>query len=135
MRQVRQTRVAQEDSQGTFGTWVVDGQPICVTLEPDWEENGVGISCIPAKKYKVVRHHSPTYGECWKVLNVPNRSNILIHILNWDHETEGCIGLGEKFAKDSQGRWMISNSADAINEFMRIMEGTNEFDLTIVEAF
>jgi hypothetical protein len=104
-------------------------------LEPDWEENGIGISCIPAKKYKVVRHVSPTYGECWKVLNVPNRSQILIHPLNFDHETKGCIGLGEAFSKDGAGRWMITNSRLACSKFMRLMEGISEFDLTIVEAY
>ena len=69
------------------------------------------------------------------VSNVPGRSSILIHAGNWDHNTQGCILLGEKFETDGEGRWMVQQSGDAIREFMQEMSGLNEARLVIVDAY
>lgn len=135
MKNIRLTRVAADSKEGTFGTWVVDGQPMAVTCEPYWRENATNISAIPSGSYRIKRHVSPTYGECFMVLDVPGRSSILIHPGNWDHNTEGCILLGEKFETDSEGRWMVQQSGDAVREFMQEMSGVNEARLVIVDAY
>ena len=135
MRQIRLTRIAAHPEHGTFGTWVVDGQPMAVTLEPYWRDNARSISSISDGVYRIFRHKSPTYGNCFMVDDVQHRSHILIHAGNWDDNTEGCILLGEKYEQSSDGRWMISESRNAINEFMERMSGINEATLTIREEY
>ena len=51
----------------------------CDTLELPWLDNQKRISCIPEGEYDVIKHVSPKFGECFWVLNVPDRSEILLH--------------------------------------------------------
>lgn len=49
------------------------------------------VSCIPEGTYQVTRHNSPTFGDCFLVNDVPNRSEILIHAGNTTDDTQGCL--------------------------------------------
>ena len=51
----------------------------CDTLELPWMDNQKRISCIPEGEYDVIKHVSPKFGECFWILNVPERSEILLH--------------------------------------------------------
>jgi hypothetical protein len=74
---------------------------MCVTLELANNGNQKFTSCIPEGKYKVEKYWSPTKGECFKVLDVPGRDNILIHKGNYANgakvDTKGCILVGYAF--------------------------------------
>jgi len=51
----------------------------CDTLELPWLDNKKRISCIPEGEYDVIKHVSPKFGECFWILDVPDRSEILLH--------------------------------------------------------
>lgn len=134
MRQIRLVRVASNPDEGTFGSWVVDGQPMAVTVEPYKMDNATNVSCIPTGQYIIKRRYSDKYKNHFIVTNVGGRSYILIHWGNTDGDTQGCIILGESFGVIN-GQWAVVSSKVAFNEFMDIMDGINQANLTIVEAF
>jgi len=134
MKQIRLTRIASNPNEGTFGTWTLDGQPICLTLEPYSRSNAVSVSCIPTGQYILKRYDSPKYGSVWMVTEVEGRSYILVHWGNWDHNSKGCIILGEGFSV-IDGKWAVSSSKLAFKEFMKLTAGETELNLTIVDAF
>lgn len=70
----------------------------CVTLEPSWILNQSFISCIPTGRYKIrtIEDHE-TFGKCLLLHDVPGRTGILVHLMNYFKQTEGCIGVGRRF--------------------------------------
>ena len=87
------------------------------TLELPWKNNAPRVSCIPAGRYEVVKRNSPKYGDHFHVLNVPNRSYILIHHGNYNRDTLGCIlvGIGVKDI-NGDGELDVVNSRAAMKE-------------------
>jgi len=83
------------DINNTLGCMTIEGlnHPI-FTNELAWKFNQKEISCIPEGCYIVKPHHSEKFGNCFKVLDVPNRSDILIHVGNTEKDTKGCILVG-----------------------------------------
>lgn len=70
-----------------------------VTLELPWLNNQSSISCIPAGIYnciKVPQTIKIPYVH-FEITAVPNRSGICGHILNFNRDSEGCIGFGYDF--------------------------------------
>jgi hypothetical protein len=102
-----------------------------VTLEDKWRNNEKMISCIPKGKYKIQRHQSPHFGECFKVLDVPNRSEILIHAGNTQKDTNGCILLGLMYGTIGTTAAILSSRA-AIANFMTEMIKVDEAELEVV---
>ena len=68
----------------------------CFSLELPWKKNDSRVSAIPEGTYNVVKRNSPKYKDHLHILNVPNRSMILIHEANYVRELLGCIAVGEK---------------------------------------
>lgn len=74
----------------TNGTLTLpDGQEFD-TLERPWLNNQTSISCIPAGHYKFTRD---THGrfQWFRVLDVPNRTNIEFHPGTKPEHSKGCI--------------------------------------------
>jgi len=118
-----------QSSNGTFGVWTNDDKPLFVTLELPWEDNQKDISCVPAGTYHVVKVYSEHFKRyVYKLMNVPNRDNVEIHIGNTVKDILGCIVLGMNYSMTEYG---IVNSTIAFNSFMSIMP--SEFDLTIFD--
>lgn len=90
---------------GTFGRLFLDDVPMCYTLEPS---PSAAHPCIPLGRYKVAlnilspkyRFRTPYSTLCHgcvpRLLSVPGRDGILIHIGNFAKDTLGCILVGEK---------------------------------------
>jgi len=120
---------------GTFGGLKTDGWS-CVTLEREWLANQHDISCIPLGQYECTLIDSPRHGTVYEVKNVPERTNIEIHVANVMQELRGCIALGKEFSSlttvASQGRvmWGVRDSRAALEEFMHLMNG-EDFLLSI----
>lgn len=103
------------------------------TLEDAWNNNKKGNSCVPKGTYSCIPHgwhNEPVKKkQVWELLNVPQRTSILMHIGNKIGDTDGCVlcGFGLTIGFDSV---MITRSTDAIN-LMRREIGDNPFTLVI----
>ena len=77
---------------GVNGTLSFSSKMICRSIELPWKDNLRGQSCIPEGRYELIPRSSQKYGECIELLEVPNRSGILIHPANYAlTELRGCI--------------------------------------------
>ncbi len=130
MKQLRLIRVTEHNG-ATFGVLCIDDRPMFVTLEDKWRDNERMVSCIPKGRYVIKRHKSPKFGECFKVQNVPDRSEILIHAGNTHIDTHGCILLGLMFGTVGTNSAILSSRA-AVANFMTEMLGVEEAALEIV---
>jgi len=104
--------------ESTIGTLTVETQLskwTCRTLELP-EKDGLPGSCITTGTYSIILAPSPkflTSKDAWEreegksvphLVNVPNRSNILIHWGNTARDTEGCILVGHGAGTDFIGQ-------------------------------
>lgn len=104
------------------------------TLELPWRENQFQISCIPTGKYRCIKRKSDKYKKHFHVLDVPNRSLILIHHGNFHVDTLGCIIAGSDLKDiNNDGFIDVVNSKKTMKKLLNILP--NEFDLTIRNCF
>jgi len=71
----------------------------CYTIERPWLDNKPLISCIPEGEYEVAPFESTKFEKdnpVYQILDVPNRTYILIHVANWAYQLQGCIAVGDK---------------------------------------
>lgn len=80
----------------TQGILFVKGTYFCDTLELPWKDNARKISSIPTGMYSVQWRKDDVFPEVLEVLNVPERSGILIHSGNTTADIKGCILVGVK---------------------------------------
>jgi hypothetical protein len=121
-------------SEGTFGAIMYDGVPFALTLEREWLNNASNISCIPAGDYRCRRVNSPRFGDTFEVTDVEGRTHILFHKGNLDDDSHGCILVGEQFGNIRESAGVLA-SKQGYGEFMLLLSGTDEFDLTIINCF
>jgi hypothetical protein len=133
MRQLRLVRVT-ECNGATLGVLCLDDSPEFVTLEDAWRDNERQISCIPQGRYKVKLHRSPRFGLVYRVEDVPQRSDILIHAGNTHKDTHGCILLGMQFGKLGSDSAILA-SRSALLQFMEKMGNTPEAQLVVIDAY
>jgi len=120
----------KDDGEQTRGHLVVMrngiAQYACLTLELPWKCNERRVSCIPTGTYIARKHRSPKFGQSVHILDVPGRSEILIHPANYAHQLLGCIapGLhsidinGDGKEDVTASRWVMENLLKALpNEF------------------
>lgn len=145
MRTVTIKRIGTSD-QGTFGILETDTGVEKRTLELPWRDNKQNESCIPKGTYQCEWLFSTRFGQCYHIMKVPNRADILFHPANFGGDTSkgfesdlsGCIALGEKITflatPKGKGQKGLSASRIATKEFFEIMDH-EPFMLTIVECF
>lgn len=103
----------------------------CVTLERPWLDNAKNISCIPEGTYDCVPHDSVSHPNTYRVLNVPNRTAILLHSGNYPRHSAGCVLVGSDFGDiDGDGIDDITASNKAVEELYDTI-GDNNFKLVI----
>lgn len=111
---VRATLIRHPARECTLGVIVLDNGRAFQTLELPWLDNVYDISCIPEGEYTVIPHSSPSKGECFALLDVPMRKDILIHAGNLTKDTHGCILVGLEREGES-----IRQSRAALAELMK----------------
>lgn len=97
----------------------MDGQSECFCLEPA-RVNPVnaGHPCIPVGEYRVILTPSPHLGYLTpELLDVPERSDIRVHIGNYPKDSLGCILVGETNTLDAVG-----NSHSAFEDLMALLK-------------
>ncbi len=137
MRTAKLVRQPSTD-QGTFGVLTVDNGDRFYSGELPWRDNHADLSCIPPGDYICSLFDSPKHGLVFRLQNVPHRSDIEIHSMNYfgdvikgyKAESKGCIGLGTD--EDVwQGQRVIIHSKAALQLFMNEM-GSEDFALEII---
>ena len=90
--------------EGTNGTLLLHGRPLCHTIELPWRDNRRNISCIPEGHYRLAFTRSNRHGLRLKGLAVPKRDGILIHAANNAlAELQGCIAPVTKLTGSGKG--------------------------------
>lgn len=128
-----------DTDEGTLGRVFVDFKPFCHSLELPDRSNMRNVSRIPAGEYRCVWHRSPRFGWVYAVLDVPGRSDILIHPGNWAgdkalgyrSDLSGCVALGSRVGRLA-GQSAVMASRLAVDNFVRAL-GRQPFTLIIVE--
>lgn len=127
-------RIEEHEDFGTFGVLRINKAAFCVTLEPADLLNAPSVSSIPAQQYICRRHVSPKFGETFQVMGVPGRTNVLFHAGNVMPDTQGCILLATSYGKLGEKRAVL-NSGATFKAFMMLMDGLDEFHLTVREVY
>ena len=98
----------------TRGTLIV-GSDIYETLEPPRQEDKP--RCIPPGRYRVVMEYSPAFDMALPELKgVPDFTEVKLHVLNYPHQTLGCIGVGL-----SGGEQYINKSEKALGAIIHAL--------------
>lgn len=131
------------EAYGIFGTLYDEANNvIAVTLEHAYDSGLGNGSYAPkvAPGVYICQRHAPnrlSY-ETFELQNVPSFQNkdvsgILIHILNYDAESEGCIGVGRNVVPNpnKSGKNMITSSKNTFLKIMDLQKGLESFTLTI----
>lgn len=86
------------------GELTLNGKHIAYTIELPWRENKRRISCIPEGTYILRKRYSEKFKWHFVLLDVPNRSCILIHPANDAlKELQGCIAPVTKITGEGIG--------------------------------
>lgn len=101
------------------------------SLELPFVNNQKFISCIPEDEYEVIKHISPTFGECFWIQDVPKRSEILMHAANYvgtpnprtgKSDLKGCIAPGLQFSDlNGDGIREVISSRLAMTKLLRYL--------------
>jgi len=118
---------------GTLTVYTDKIKPIfeCKTMELEVDCNAKRDDAIPFGTYNVVKRFSAKYGWHFHILDVPNRSFILIHNANYSFQILGCIAVG-KAHKDinKDGLKDVTSSKATMKKLLAIMP--DKFILKIV---
>lgn len=118
---------------GVFGVMTYNGDPFCLTLEPNKIKNGNQLH-IPEGSYICSRHSGPKFKNTWEITDVPGRTAILFHSGNIEDDSLGCILLGSTFGS-LRTKLAIMKSSNTFNRFMHISERADSLHLTITNCF
>lgn len=100
------------------------------TLELPWRDNERNISCIPEGSYRVIKHNSPKFKQSFWLQDVPDRSEILIHIANFTSDLRGCIAPGERHVDmNRDGVLDVTSSRLTLEKMYKLLP--NEFQINI----
>jgi hypothetical protein len=108
---------------GTNGDLLLNGDRVCSTIELPWKNNQPRVLCIPEGKYELKDRYTHRFGMHFILLNVPNRSYILIHAANDAlQEIKGCIAsvttlTGE--GKGTQARLALARLVSIVYPFFK----------------
>jgi hypothetical protein len=113
----------------TIGELLIDGIFECFTLEDKERLMKIkGETAIPKGTYKVIINESNRFKRLLPLLiNVPNFEGVRIHSGNSNHDTEGCILVGQTRNKN-----YIGQSRKAFDKLFKKMQAAKNITLTII---
>ena len=112
----------------TIGELTIDGKFECYTLEDKERDVKIkGDTAIPKGTYKVIINQSNRFKRLLPLLiGVPNFEGVRIHAGNSNHDTEGCILVGQNRSVD-----YITKSRKAFDSLFKKMQGAKNITITI----
>lgn len=86
----------KQDSKGTISANFINTgddtfNQFGYNVELPYESNSIMVSAIPSGIYAFEKRVSDARGEYLAILNVPNRTAILVHVGNFMKDTNGCV--------------------------------------------
>jgi len=125
--QITVRRLHKTDTS-TIGELSIDGVFECFTLEDvERKEKIKSETAIPKGTYKVIINQSNRFKRLLPLLlNVPNFEGVRIHSGNSNHDTEGCILVGQTRGKD-----YIGQSRKAFDKLFKKMQAAKNITITI----
>lgn len=124
-------------AEGCFGVILIDHLPAgLVTLERTYAVDpadpcGAQYVKIPSGRYRCVATRFERGGyDTFEVTGVIGHSRLLFHRLNFEGESEGCIGIGLRSGWIG-AKPVILNSREGFAEFIRLTNGRRSFDLIV----
>ena len=112
------TLVRKYSPDGTCGKLIDSDGVFCRTLErpnlgnmrDDPKTKANDSSCIPEGEYTLVRDRTGKF-RYFRVLDVPNRTNVEMHPCNSIDDLLACIGLGDNILENKYGyKFWLTNS-------------------------
>ena len=107
-------------------------------IELPWLNNKRNVSCIPENLYRAVavrRASFPHKYAIW-ILDVPQRSQIMIHTANYARQLLGCLAPGRGFKDiDNDGIIDVYSSQDVMDELERRIALGTEFEVHFIDRF
>lgn len=136
MKAVLSREYSPTETKGCFA--IFDGCNLLtkvVTIELPDNGNQKNVSCIPEGKYEVHKITSPSRGKCFHLQNVPDRSEILIHIGNYvagnKIDSKGCILPGLSFIDSNKDGYIdVAESTEAMKRLLKYLP--DKFELHII---
>ena len=128
---IKRIKYQEKQTLGEF-TLFKDGHEIfnCKTLELPDLDNAFQKSHIPKGTYKVVPRTSIKFKNHFHILDVPNRTYILIHAGNYYTDILGCILVGDSFAYINKDSYLdVTNSVKTLKRLLEL--SPKGFKLTI----
>jgi len=113
----------------TIGELLIDGVFECFALEDKERPVKIkGETAIPKGTYKVIINQSNRFKRLLPLLiDVPNFEGVRIHSGNSNHDTEGCILVGQTRNKN-----YIGQSRKAFDKLFKKMQAAKNITLTII---
>jgi hypothetical protein len=104
----------------------------CKTIELPWKNNRKNVSCVPKGMYVVSPYSSKKFPNVYELQDVPGRDYILIHVGNYNKDSNGCILVGDSHADiNNDGLKDVTNSRVTLNKLRDFIKD-EEFDIIIV---
>lgn len=125
-------RFAYLDS-GTLGKLTIDDWS-CYTIERPWKNNAANVSCIPEGTYACQPFSGSRFQNVIQVMDVPDRTFILIHVANFPHDVEGCIGVGDRFVSDSLEPAVYNSKKTLANLMNAFEKNGNQMTLEVTSV-
>lgn len=126
--------ITSRRDEGCFGVlFDGDGKEFAVflmrTFDDDKAPNGQRVVVGPGEFVcKKSKYHKGGY-ETFEII-VEGHTKVLFHKLNWESQSEGCMGVGESF-EVIDGKYGIAQSGKGFEEFW---EKYKQFDQFILEV-
>jgi hypothetical protein len=121
----------------SFNSWGIiselteaNGEEVAVTLEHAYQSPTGYLPKLPDGTYTCVlgTHQLSSGGpqSLYEITNVPGHQGILMHVGNYNRDSEGCVLVGTAL-----GQECITGSKTALGKFMELQGGEN-FTLTVL---
>lgn len=127
-----------DDGDTTFGVFIYNNLPVCLSIENTWKFNQPFVSCVPAglyvcNKLETTKARGLTFrldmSEMNRLTGI-KRTNCDIHPGNTHKNTEGCL-LSVTYFTNIYGIEGGAWSVTAFKKLMKVFEGEGVIELEI----